>query len=97
MSNITLKNTQTVTKSKGILWMNSASGSLTTSPYKKFTAVELRARREKGLCYYCDDKYIPNHKCKSSCFLLVGQEEFKELLQEGAATQKDEVQVSMLV
>lgn len=41
---------------------------------------ELRARRDKGLCYYYDEKYNPHHKCKSSCFLLVGHEEIEELL-----------------
>ncbi|KAG2380778.1 uncharacterized protein HKW66_Vig0201500 [Vigna angularis] len=28
------------------------------------------ARREKGLCYNCDDKFSPGHKCKASFFLL---------------------------
>lgn len=47
---------------------------------KKMSPAELRARREKGLCYYCDEKYQPNHRCKTSCFLLVGHEEIEELL-----------------
>ncbi|XP_072062187.1 uncharacterized protein [Arachis hypogaea] len=40
-------------------------------PFKKLTSAEIRARREKGLCYYCDDK----------CQLLIGEEELRELLQ----------------
>jgi hypothetical protein len=29
--------------------------------------------REKGLCYYCDDRWIPSHKCKSPrLYLLSG-------------------------
>lgn len=50
-------------------------------PCKKFTLANLRARRGKGLCYYCDDKYDLNHKCKSTCFLLVRQEDIEEILQ----------------
>lgn len=34
------------------------------------------------MCYYCDDKYNPGHKCKTACFLLVGQEEIDEILQD---------------
>lgn len=40
-----------------------------TPTYKRFTAAELRARRDKGLCYYCDEKYHQQHKCKTLCFL----------------------------
>lgn len=48
-------------------------------PYKRLTAAELRAKREKGLCYYCDDKYAPGHKCKPTLFLMLGPEEFSEV------------------
>lgn len=51
-------------------------------PYKKLTAAKLKARREKGLCYYCDEKYNPSHRCKSTYLLLVGQEEIDELLKD---------------
>lgn len=50
--------------------------------FKKLTASELKVRREKGLCYYCDEKYNPSHKCKFACLLLVGHEEIDELLQD---------------
>lgn len=43
---------------------------------------KLKVRREKGLCYYCNEKYSPSHKCKTSCFLLVGQDEIDELLKD---------------
>lgn len=60
----------------------SASGSSSPAaapPYKRLTAAELRAKREKGLCYYCEDKYAPGHKCKPTFFLLLGPEEFSEV------------------
>ncbi|KAL1356594.1 hypothetical protein AAHE18_05G195900 [Arachis hypogaea] len=57
----------------------SQSGSNT--PHRRLTAAEIKQRREKGLCYYCDEKYSVGHKCKSSFLLLVGGEEMDEILQ----------------
>lgn len=48
-----------------------------TSHIKKMSPAKLTTRREKGLCYYCDEKYLPNHRCKTSFFLLVGHEEIQ--------------------
>ncbi|WVZ01111.1 hypothetical protein V8G54_027180 [Vigna mungo] len=39
--------------------------------YKKLTHKEMLARCEKGLCYNCDEKFSPGHKCKGRFFLLV--------------------------
>ncbi|KAJ0101096.1 hypothetical protein Patl1_04621 [Pistacia atlantica] len=37
---------------------------------------EMKARRDKGLCYYCDEKLGPGHKCKTlTFFFLEGQED----------------------
>jgi hypothetical protein len=33
----------------------------------------MKERRDKGLCYYCDEKWIPGHKCKS-LYLMSGLE-----------------------
>ena len=36
----------------------------------------MQARREKKLCYYCEEKYEPRHKCKrGQIYLLEGEEE----------------------
>ena len=32
------------------------------------------------MCYYCDDKYNPNHKCKPTYLLLIEEEEIAEIL-----------------
>lgn len=45
---------------------------------KKLTPNEARERREKGLCYHCDERYTPNHRCKTQKLLWV-----EGLLQEG--------------
>lgn len=66
---------------KGTATTTGNSNTAISPTYKKFTTAELRARREKGLCYYCDEKCNPQHRCKSACFLLVGKEEIEELLQ----------------
>ncbi|XP_016186033.1 uncharacterized protein LOC107627725 [Arachis ipaensis] len=53
-----------------------------TPPFKKLSAAEIKMKREKGLCYYCDEKWSPGHRCKTSCYLLIGDEEMQEILKE---------------
>ncbi|XP_061370707.1 uncharacterized protein LOC133313358 [Gastrolobium bilobum] len=38
---------------------------------KRLSPEELQIRRDKGLCYNCDDKYHPTHKCKRQFLLLI--------------------------
>lgn len=37
---------------------------LPTLPIKLLTPAEMAARREKGLCFNCDSKFVPGHKFK---------------------------------
>ncbi|KAF7811847.1 Transposon Ty3-G Gag-Pol polyprotein [Senna tora] len=69
---------------------NAKSASLPV--FKKLSAAELRDKRVKGLCYYCDDKYSLNHKCKPSFSLLVGQEELDELIGREAVDEEGAVE-----
>ena len=32
---------------------------------------QIQAKRKKGLCFYCDDKYTVGHKCKASAHVLI--------------------------
>ena len=32
-------------------------------PVRRITNQEARERREKGLCYYCNEKYFQGHRC----------------------------------
>lgn len=48
---------------------------LSNIPIKSLTASELQERPEKGLCYTCDEIFIPGHKCKTKLFLLVHQDD----------------------
>lgn len=44
-------------------------------PIKRLTAEELAVRRDQGLCYHCDDKWSPGHRCKSRLHLLLANED----------------------
>lgn len=38
----------------------------------------MQARRDKGLCYNCDETYIFGHKCKARQFYIITTEEERE-------------------
>ncbi|CAA0824986.1 Unknown protein, partial [Striga hermonthica] len=43
----------------------------TTSNIRRLTDEEMQRRREKGLCYSCNEKFMPGHRCKGKeVFLL---------------------------
>ena len=46
-----------------------------TIPFKQLTPTELALRREQGLYFNCDEKYSRGHKCASSLFLFVTEED----------------------
>ncbi|RVW75473.1 hypothetical protein CK203_061524 [Vitis vinifera] len=43
----------------------------TLSPIKRLTWVEMQRRRAQGLCFNCDEKFAPGHKCKGLQLLLL--------------------------
>ncbi|KAF5472135.1 hypothetical protein F2P56_008875 [Juglans regia] len=44
-------------------------------PYHKVSESQMLERHKKGLCYFCDDKWQPGHKCaRPKLFLLEGME-----------------------
>lgn len=46
-------------------------------PVQKVSPAEMKEIREKGLCYFCDKKWNPSHKCKKArIFLMEGMELF---------------------
>uniref|UniRef100_A0A803Q2X2 RNA-directed DNA polymerase n=1 Tax=Cannabis sativa TaxID=3483 RepID=A0A803Q2X2_CANSA len=47
-------------------------------PVKKLTPAEIREKREKGLCFTCEEKYSLRCKCKNSVLILCGTEEEEE-------------------
>lgn len=44
---------------------------MTTLPIKRLTPSEMEGRREKRLCYNCESKFTPRHRCRTSHFLCL--------------------------
>eukprot|EP00253_Pinus_taeda_P029117 PITA_29117 len=42
-----------------------------TLKVQKLSPADMAERRKKGLCYYCDEKYSPGHKCKEPKFFQI--------------------------
>ncbi|KAL5722393.1 hypothetical protein ACHQM5_005918 [Ranunculus cassubicifolius] len=55
---------------------------------KRLTQAEMVARREKGLCYFCDEHYSAQHRCKHRQLFLL---EVDGLLEDTAPTNTAEV------
>ena len=73
-------------------------------PIKRLTESKLQARREKGLCFKCDEKFSPDHRCKKELRVLLvhEDEEEKDNQFDGKATEepalielKDAVELSL--
>ena len=47
-------------------------------PIKRLTESELQARREKGLCFKCEEKFSPGHRCKKELRVLLVHEDEEE-------------------
>lgn len=47
-------------------------------PVKNITRSEMMLRREKGLCYYCDERFSISHKCPNRHYFLFQTEEEEE-------------------
>ncbi|XP_019460067.1 PREDICTED: uncharacterized protein LOC109359827 [Lupinus angustifolius] len=52
--------------------------SLRNSNVKRISPSEMQLRREKGLCYFCDNKFTFNHKCPNRQLLFLQTEEDEE-------------------
>ncbi|KAL5704564.1 hypothetical protein ACHQM5_022972 [Ranunculus cassubicifolius] len=59
------------TTTDGLLGASPSHPNHNTMPFKKINGQEARDRREKGLCYYCNEKYAPGHKCRQPQFYMI--------------------------
>lgn len=51
----------------------------TASPMKRLTWDEMQKRRAQGLCFNCDEKFTPGHRCKEPQLLLLeGSNEYSD-------------------
>ncbi|CAA0835688.1 Uncharacterized mitochondrial protein AtMg00860 [Striga hermonthica] len=57
-------------------------GSKGSIPVKNISRAEMKERRLKGLCYNCDDKWSPSHKCANLFLIYVGSDEDLEEIPE---------------
>jgi hypothetical protein len=39
--------------------------------FHRITNQEARERREKGLCYYCDERFVPGHRCQRPQLFMI--------------------------
>ncbi|GJY69458.1 transposon ty3-G gag-pol polyprotein [Tanacetum coccineum] len=44
---------------------------LAPNPIQRLSQTKARKRRVKGLCYYCDDRYTPGHKCSKPQLFMI--------------------------
>ncbi|KAJ0624010.1 putative retrotransposon gag domain-containing protein [Helianthus annuus] len=51
-----------------------SSTTATPLPLKRLTPAEMQTRRAEGLCFNCDERYQPGHRCQPPKFLLMQSE-----------------------
>lgn len=47
-------------------------------PIHRFTPADVKAKRENSLCYNCDQKWSPSHRCRSRFLCLLGRDDQDE-------------------
>ena len=52
---------------------DSKAESSTKVPIQKITSTQMEERRKKGLCYYCDEKWQPKHRCKGLKLFMIDE------------------------
>uniref|UniRef100_A0A2N9EXV4 RNA-directed DNA polymerase n=1 Tax=Fagus sylvatica TaxID=28930 RepID=A0A2N9EXV4_FAGSY len=53
------------TTAKGLVMANKEEGFPRPRPaVRRMSPIELKERRDRGLCYNCNDKFVPGHRCK---------------------------------
>lgn len=69
-------NTRRTDLGQHTIYVKSSSSTTPRAPTKLLTAVEMTARREKGLCYNCDEPFVFGHRCKNRVnYLMMTEEE----------------------
>ncbi|GJV84972.1 transposon ty3-G gag-pol polyprotein [Tanacetum coccineum] len=43
------------------------------NPIRRISGAQARERRDKGLCYYCDERYVPGHKCSKPQLFMISE------------------------
>lgn len=48
-------------------------------PYRRMIDNEIRIKKEKGLCFWCDEKFSPGHRCKRQKLNIIAIQEREDL------------------
>ncbi|MCH79856.1 Ty3/gypsy retrotransposon protein, partial [Trifolium medium] len=59
--------------------------------FRQLSSAELTERREKGLCFNCDERFSRNHRCKARFLLLIAEEEEEVGIQETTEEEQDPI------
>lgn len=59
-------------------------------PVKRLSPMEMKVRRDKGLCYNCSEKYSPGHRCRTQKLYLLDGTQVEEETSDQAAEQLEE-------
>ncbi|KAK0608629.1 hypothetical protein LWI29_033588 [Acer saccharum] len=43
----------------------------TNIPFRRITSQEARERKERGLCFYCDERFTPGHRCQHPQLFMI--------------------------
>ncbi|KAL2232583.1 UNVERIFIED_CONTAM: putative mitochondrial protein [Sesamum indicum] len=66
-----------------------------TQPRRFFTEAKVRDKRERNLCYRCDEPYVPGHRCKfKKVYMLLSNEDEQEFDQSGQEETINEVEAT---
>ncbi|XP_062114581.1 uncharacterized protein LOC133825687 [Humulus lupulus] len=60
-------------------------------PVKRLTPAELKDRRDRGVCFTCDEKFSYGHKCKNRMLLLCQEDDDCHVLKEAEMQEFEEV------
>lgn len=49
---------------------------------RTISPAKMHERRAKGLCYFCNEKFTPGHKCTLASIVCVGRRDYEEMEEE---------------
>lgn len=88
------------TSSNSVTLCDTNGKTFTTGTYRRLSDSEMQSQRDKGLCYFCDEKYSGGHRCKRkelNLFIHPNEEEGEIIMEATKETAtKEEVPPTML-